>query len=224
MRKKIICIVAALSMLLLVPLTGCGAKDNTEDIKATVDGFMTSMQAGDIEGMKSYCDPALFEEGGTLASFNELQSLETEFASSVGMSEDELSDKTKETIHNYVNEVLTKMIKSYEIGEITEEEENKAKVNVDVTFGFDPDKMDDVDIDGMAETMAQDYMEKNMQELTKIYQEQGQTALMNKVLDDLAPDLLGAYVDEIMKTGEVNRSSVLTVENKDGKWLITGEE
>ena len=220
--RKIVCVLVALSMLVLVPLTGCG-KDNTADIKAAVDGFMGAMQAGDISGMKEYCVPALFETGGTLADFNTLENIDEELANSVGMDPSQLSDKTKETVNNYVNELLSSMIASYEIGEITEPEEGKAEAKVDVTFGFDPDKMTNIDINSEAEALAQDYMNENMAELQKIYMEGGQDALMNKVLDDLVGDLLDKYVEEVKKTGQVDRASTLTLENKDGKWLITGE-
>ena len=122
-----------------------------------------------------------------------------------------------------MNELLSSMIASYEIGEITEPEEGKAEAKVDVTFGFDPDKMTNIDINSEAEALAQDYMNENMAELQKIYMEGGQDALMNKVLDDLVGELLDKYVEEVKKTGQVDRASTLTLENKDGKWLITGE-
>lgn len=47
---------------------------------------------------------------------------------------------------------------------------------------------------------------------------------MNKVLDDLAEELLQTYEDAVLKTGETTEDTVLTVENRDGKWVIVSEE
>ena len=220
--KKLICVFAAVVMLAVIPFTGCG-NDHSDEINATVDDFMTSMQKADLDGMKEYADPALFEDDGMLSQFNELEEMDEELASSLGMSTSDLSDKTKTIIDKYVKDMMGKMIKSYEIGEITEEKDS-AKVNLSVTFGFDPNKVDSVDVTDEVEKRTNDYMEDNMTELTQVYQSGGQTALMNKVLDDLAEELLQTYEDAVLKTGETTEDTVLTVENRDGKWVIVSEE
>ena len=221
--KKIIYAVLVIGLLTLIPLTGCGGADNTEDIKAAADGFMSAMQAGDIEKAKEYADPALFEENGSLNSFAKLENIDEEFASAMGMDADQLSDTAKTSVQGFVDNLLKNMIKSYEIGDVTEEE-GVGKVNVSTTFGFDPDKMQDVDINGEIEEMATKYMTDNMTELMEIYNNDGQQAMMKKVIDDLLDDILDKYTDAVMATGEVSQDSVMTVENKDGKWLVTEEK
>ena len=77
----------------------------------------------------------------------------------------------------------------------------------------------------MIETIAMKYMSENQDELTEIYQNDGETAMFNKVLDDLLPDILSKYMDQVLETGEVTQNSVMTLEKQDdGSWLVTGEK
>ncbi len=221
--KKILYVVLVLGLLTLIPLTGCG-KDNTADIKAAADGFMSAMQAGDIEAAKEYCDPALFEEGGALSSYSQLENIDTQFAAALGVDANTLSDKAKTELQEFVDKLLQSMVKSYEIGNVTEPEEGVGKAELSAVFGFDPEKAKDVDINSEMEQMMNDYMASNMAALTELYASGGQQAITNKVVDDLLGDILDKYVDAVLATGEMTQDTVLTIENKDGKWLVTDED
>ena len=49
--------------------------------------------------------------------------------------------------------------------------------------------------------------------------------MFNTVLDDLLPDILSKYMDQVLETGEVTQNSVMTLEKQDdGSWLVTGEK
>ena len=221
--KKLICVFVALAMLVVFPLTGCGG-DDTDAMKAPVDGFLSSMQAGDFETMKTYADPSLFEEGGSLEAFNTLENIDEELASSLGISTSDLSDKTKQEVDSYVKDMMSKMIKSYEITDVAKGSDTEGTVSTKVTFGFDPEAASSVDVNSEMESVIEKYMQDNMTELTQVYQSGGQKALMVKVLDDLCGDLLKIYTDKVMETGEVTEDVVFNVENKDGSWLIVSEE
>ena len=81
----------AVMMITLVPLTGCGggdeeaAADDTADIRAAAEGFLDAMEAGDMDKMKEYSDPALFAEDGDLYAFNGIDTMGKEMAEAVGM-------------------------------------------------------------------------------------------------------------------------------------------
>lgn len=224
MKKKFLCIIAALALLLIFPLSGCGGSDDTAEIEATVNGFMTAMQEGDLEGMKEYADPAIFEENGSLSEFSTIENMDEELAEAVGVDVSALSDTTKDAVNKYVNKMLQNLVTAYEITEVTETDDGIGKVKVTTTYGFDPEKGDEIDVNDEIEAMTTEYMTENMSELTQIYSTGGQEALMSKVLDDMAGQILDLYADAIMQTGEVTQDSVFTVENKDGKWLITAED
>ncbi len=219
--KKLLCVFVALAMMVVFPLAGCG--NNEEAMKEPVDGFLSSMQAGDLETMQSFADESLFESGGSLAEFNTLQNLDEELASSLGLSVDNLSDETKAEVDNYVKDMLKKMIKDYEITGASQDEDTKGTVTAKITFGFDPEAAGNLDVNSEMEDMVQKYMQDNMTELTQIYQSGGQNALMIKVLDDLCGDLLKLYTEKVMETGEVTENVYFNVENKDGKWVIVSE-
>lgn len=221
--KKIVLLALTLSLFVLIPLAGCGS-DNTADIRAAAEGFMNAMQEGDIEGMKAYSDPSLYEGDGDLAAFAQIENIDESFAEAVGVSVDDLSDKTKAEIQGFTDNLMDKMVTSYEITDVTEDADGKGRVALNTTFGFDPDKGNDIDMDDETEKMVTEYTEKNSAELMQIYQNGGEQAMMNKILDDLMGDILQKYTDAIMATGEVSQESVMLLENKDGKWLVVSEE
>lgn len=225
MKRKVLLILAAVMMVTLIPLTGCGggsASDPAAEARAAADGFMSALQAGDIEGVKQYSDPALFEEGGDLASFEQIQNMGDEFAKAVGTDPESLSDTTKTTLEEFTSKIMSQLVKSYEIGEVTQEGDT-GTAQVSVTFGFDPEKISDIDANEEMEALATTYMEDHMTELMDAYNNGGEEAVIAKVIDDLLPDLLDKYGEKILSTGEVTNDSTLSLAKKDGKWVVTAD-
>lgn len=220
--KKLLCLVVTMAFLMTVPLTGCG--DNTAAIQAPVDGFITALQQGDIEGVKANVKEEAFAENGAFSGFGDIENIDEILAKEVNLNVSDLSDKTKAAIDDYVQTMMKNMVKSYEIKDVKEESDSVGKVTASVTFGFDPEAAGKVDVNAEVEQMATDYMNANMAELTNIYMTGGQTALMQKVLDDLVEDILDLYTDAVMKTGETTQDVTFVVEKVDDKWLISGEE
>ena len=220
--KKFLCLVVSIAFLMLVPLTGCG--DNKAAIQAPVDGFITSLQAGDIEGLKANLKEDAVTEDGAFSAFADIENMDELLAQEVGLDAADLSEKTKAATNDYIQNMMKNMVKSYEIKEVSEESDGVGKVVASVTFGYDPEAAGKVDVTDQVEKMSTDYMNANMAELTNIYLSGGQTALMQKVLDDLAGDILDLYTDEVMKTGETTKDVAFIVEKVDDKWLISGEE
>ena len=162
--------------------------------------------------------------GGGLTDKVVEDSIDEILAKEVNLNVSDLSDKTKAAIDDYVQTMMKNMVKSYEIKDVKEESDSVGKVTASVTFGFDPEAAGKVDVNAEVEQMATDYMNANMAELTNIYMTGGQTALMQKVLDDLVEDILDLYTDAVMKTGETTQDVTFVVEKVDDKWLISGEE
>lgn len=211
-------------LLTLLPLaTGCGG-DPSEDAKATADSFMSALQEGDMDAVKEYADPALFEKGGDLESFTSIDNIAGEFAEALGVKEEDLSDNAKASLTEFTDTMMKGLVSSYEIGDVKEGEKGAYLVNVSTTYGYDPAKVKDIDISKDIEKMTKKYMDKNKEDLAKLYLDKGQDAVLNKMIDDLLGDMLTTYSDKVMETGEVTQDSVMTVEEIDGKWLVTGEQ
>jgi len=224
MKRKLLYVLVSVMLLTLLPLaTGCGG-DPSEDAKATADSFMSALQEGDMDAVKEYADPALFEKGGDLESFTSIDNIAGEFAEALGVKEEDLSDNAKASLTEFTDTMMKGLVSSYEIGDVKEGEKGAYLVNVSTTYGYDPAKVKDIDISKDIEKMTKKYMEKNQEDLAKLYLDKGEDAVLNKMLDDLLGDMLTKYTDKVMETGEVTQDSVMTVEEIDGKWLVTGEQ
>ena len=230
--KKALVVLMALAVMVLVPLTGCGGGGDEggsapeDEVRATAETFMNAMQEGDFEAMKACSDPALYEEDGDLYAFGTIDKMDEIFAESLGIdiSADDLGESTKAGLQDFVDKLMGNLVKSYEITDVSVKD-STGTVNITTTYGYDPDKMQDIDLDDEVETIAMKYMSENQDELTEIYQNDGETAMFNKVLDDLLPDILSKYMDQVLETGEVTQNSVMTLEKQDdGSWLVTGEK
>ena len=226
MKRKLLYVLVSVMLLTLLPLaTGCGGSDDpAESAKATADSFMSALQDGDMDAVKEYADPALFEKGGDLESFASIDNIAGEFAEALGVKEEDLSDNAKASLAEFTDTMMKGLVSSYEIGDVKEGEKGAYLVNVSTTYGYDPAKVKDIDLSKDIDKMTKKYMEKNKADLAKLYQEEGQEAVLNKMLDDLLGDMLTKYTDKVMETGEVTQDSVMTVEEIDGKWLVTGEQ
>lgn len=226
MKRKTLYLLLAVMLFALIPLTGCGSsepEDNTAEIRAAAEGFLNAMEAGDMEVAKEYADPAIFEEGGDLDSFATIDSLSQDFAESMGVDEKSLSDRTREDIQEFMDTLLQNLVTSYEITDVTEND-GKGSVHASITYGYDPDKMQEIDLNDEIGDMAEKYTDEHMDELTEIYQKDGQEAMISKLLDAMMGEVLKKYTDAVMETGEVTQDAILTLEKQDDKWVVTGEK
>ncbi len=230
--KKILVVVMTLAVMILIPLTGCGgsgggsaAPTPEDEVRAAAENFLNAMQEGDLEAMKACSDPALYEEDGDLYAFGTINNMDQVFAESLGMdlSAEDLGESTKAGLQDFIDTLLQNLVTSYEITDVTVADDT-GTVNVTTTYGYDPEKMQDIDVNDEIETMAADYMAENQDALLKIYQEDGEAAMINKVLDDMLPEILKSYTDAVLETGEVTQDSALTLTQQDGSWVVTGEK
>lgn len=226
MRKKILYILLSVMLLTLLPLTGCsggaGQQNRTAEIKAAAEGFLNAMQEGDLETMKSYCDESLFAEDGDLNAFASIDNISGEFAEAMGIEADSLSDSTKKDLQVFVDSLMENLVSSYEITEVSESG-GIGTVKATINYGFDPEKMQDIDLDDEIESMAEDYMNEHMSELTEIYSSGGQDAMMASLLEGLMGPVLDRYTEQVLKTGGVSQNCVMNLENEDGKWLVISD-
>ena len=99
------------------------------------------------------------------------------FYTSSGLSKNDLGDKAAKSIDDFTEKIQDNFITKYEIGEV-ELKDDEATVSVKTTHGYNPYKLDDINVDSEVNKIANKYMEKHMDELTNLYDSKGKKALM----------------------------------------------
>jgi len=219
--KKKISLLIVLVLILSLAFTGCGKKDPTPDIKAQATGLLDAMQAGDVAKMGEFADPSIYEAGGDLESFGTLDSFVDDFIDSLGsVKKEDLSTEATDAIEKFKTFILENMVESYEIGEIKVEGDT-ATVDAVVNYGFDPDKIESIDVNSDLETLVNTYMSENMDALIEVLNSQGEEALQNKIVNDLIGDILDLFSNAVLDQGGMSENSVLILKNIEDKWVIT---
>ena len=88
-----------------------------------------------------------------------------------------------------------------------------------VTLGFDPDAESN-----LAETAQEEinsYQTENYEDLVNVYIEEGETALYNKLYNDLLPIIAAKMKDELDNSSSKEESTILTLKNTDEGWKVT---
>ena len=206
------------TVLLAVSLAACGetgkTSDSTEAVRTAADGFLTAVKAGDME------KAAEFTSGDVMDDFNmdQLDGMVDNFFEELEIDPSTVDASVSEKLNEFLDMIKQNFLVSYEITEVSAEG-RKGTVKADLDLGFDIDEIKNTDLPADLEVIAQDYMEEHMDELIPLAGDQ--KALMNKVITDLAPVLLDKYSDMIFSANGTTEAATLTLEEKDGKWLVT---
>ncbi len=217
MKKKISKIAAALIAAILITglLTGCTNKEK-EAVKTETDNFMKVLESGDFSEAASYCTEEVLNDTG----ITELENLAKVFYESLGLSKKDLSKTAQKSVSDFASNMKKNFITDYTISSV-DVKDGTATVNVNVTYGYNPDELSDVDISKKLKKITSDYMDKNKASLTKLYVDKGEKALQKKVYSDILPDALSAYSDAVKELGEAKQELQFELKKKDGKWTIT---
>lgn len=197
-----------------VLLTGCGA--DQKEVRETTESFMQALVDSDLETAKQYATKELIasEEMRLLDKEN----LETSFYDAIGVKRESLGEEAQKAVSEYVSDVVDKAYQSYEIGDIKIQGDT-ASVTTKVTLGFDPDAESN-----LAETAQEEinsYQTENYEDLVNVYIEEGETALYNKLYNDLLPIIAAKMKDELDNSSSKEESTILTLKKTDEGWKVT---
>ena len=187
-------ILSTIATLLL--LAGCGMHASSKAQKAG-DSFLTAMIDGDFDAMEKYADPALFEGDGEIYAISEIQTFVRQISQTLIEKNGSVSDSAKQELQTFVDRLMEDLVMSYELLGDKMTDDQKYRMKTTITYGFDPDTIPDLDA------------------AKKLKKADGE--------EDLA-DILGSCEEKILATDEVTKSVILTVEKKDGDWLVTSME
>ena len=159
--KKKLALVLSLLLTVLV-FAGCGNKEEAK-VKEAADGFMQSLESGVFSNAGKHCTEDVEKELG----LSDLENLSKVFYTSSGLSKNDLGDKAAKSIDDFTEKMQDNFITKYEIGEV-ELKDDEATVSVKTTHGYNPYKLDDINVDSEVNKIANKYMEKHMDELTNL--------------------------------------------------------
>lgn len=233
--KKSLCLFGALMIGAAVVFSGCGSSGSSGDgsaaaekaspeteVAAVVDGFFTTMQSGELSKLTDYCTQEVLDNQ-ELAGLTEAEGFDEMFYESLGLeemgiSEDDISDEAKAAISKMSDTIIQELVGSYEISDISVNGDT-ATVNGTVTYGYNTDF--DIDIDGINNEVMSEIPDDQMSEYAEIYTNDGEAAMMAKIMNDLMPTLLDRYTQALTESEGETDTLQATVTKTDGKWLIS---
>ena len=217
--KTVLRYTALIIMVAMIALCFAGCGSNVKAITAAADGMLSAIQSGDLEKVAEYASGEIISEGD-LAMMDAMKTFSEDMIRELGASDETVSDEARKAIDDLGTTILTAYVKSYEIGEV-QEEEDAGYVACNIVYGYDPEALENIDYTQEVTSMVQNYTNEHLSELVQILNEQGQEALAQKIINDIMPDLCDLISGLILSTGEKTEKAILKVENIDGKWLVT---
>jgi len=131
-----------------------------------------------------------------------------------------LDTETAKKIRDFEKYVLEKFVKSYKIVDVTKEK-TVGIVHAQVVYGFDPETINSIDVDGEVAALSDQYAKDHKKELAKIRKKDGEEAAMNEILKGITDDIIASLSKQINAGGEVTKRIRMTIENAGEKPKIT---
>lgn len=209
-----------LTILLAFSMAACGeakTPDRTEAIRTAADGFLAAVEAGDLEKVAEFASEDVMED----FNLDQLDGMIDSFFTEAGIDPSTVDESVKEKLNSFVDTMKENFLLSYDIKDVSEKD-GKGVVKADLNLGYNLDEIRNMDLQGDLEGIVSEYMNEHMAELLVLSGDQA--ALMNKVITDLAPVMLDKYSAEMLATDGGTEEVTLTLEEKDGKWLVTGAD
>ncbi len=194
MRKLLI----SICLLLSLSLTGC-TQSHESEIKKTVNNYLQQVQKGDYDKALTYCTKNVEDQ----IALNKIASTIKKDLNELGLDSD-----TEKYVESFTKNISKQFIQNYKIKAI-EEENDSSKVIVQIK-GIDMTSVSFDSINDGLETMLDEYIQNNSEELVALFNEKGQEELTKK----LSTDFIQVIFDKMNET-------VNSTKNKKSKILFT---
>lgn len=206
-------------LCLSLSLIGCG-KSDADAIAETVETFLQAATECNMETVSEYCLESALTDIGLDALASEY--VENIIYTNMQIEKDSLSEESQMAVSDFCTYYSSNLIQNFSIGEVSETE-GIGLVNVTVTT-YSEDALSSLSSDafktGLSELMNK-YQEENMRELISVNLNQGEEAMMNKLFDDLMPEIMDMMKQSYDSYTPEDVRVVLTVEKTEDKWMIT---
>ena len=209
--KKFLSLV--LSFMMIFTLIGCSSQSHEEEIKNSVDTYFSAIKSGDYN---KAMEMTTKDKGDFNDNFG-LSKLDSSLASR--FINESMGNVFNEEAKKFISYMMSKAIGDYSIDKV---KENKDEAIVSLSGQctnfekFDPSSFE-IDI----QELSTKYLNEHGDELNKIYTEQGQNAMTQKIFDDITPEVFDRMKKVVDNTERMEFKMEITVKNIDGQWLIS---
>lgn len=205
--------------LLAMCISGCGGASGTDKIRAAADGLMTAIQSNDFEKIAEYSTEDMLNDGD-LSDLKQMKDLADDLLPSLGVSKENLSEDAVMAIEDLSDSMIRGLIKSYEITDVQKDDE-AGYVSLNVSYGFDVSAFEEESYDQELSGLVEKYTTENLEELVKVLNEEGEEALMLRIVNGVLPDICAKIKEKVLGTGERTETVIMKVENIEGSWKVT---
>ena len=209
----------ALITCLCCSFIGCGKSDKNMVLE-TSDIFLQAAMDCDMETLSKQCNETVLTDLG-------LNAISTEFTENIiyeniQVDKNALSAESQKAVLDFCTYYSNNIIQNYTLGDATVENET-GTVNATVTT-YSHDALSALSSDSFKtelSTLMTNYQEEHMEELISINLNEGNDAMINKVFDDLMPEIMAAMKKSYDSYSPEELNLVLTLEKQNDTWLIT---
>ena len=211
--KKLLSLFVA--MIFAIGMAGCG-NNSDEQIQAAsnvVTGYLDAIQSGDLDKAEDYTTDAYIDPLGIDNMDSYMESL---------LESLDMGETFDQEANDFAKNAVKAAITSYEIND-TKMEEDTISVLVDID-GKDYENIDFTAMENELNTYTQNYANENLDRLMQIYNDQGEDAMMEAMMQDI-----GGYMFDEMETlftGAAQKQYQMRfdlVQDED-EWKINGAE
>ena len=182
--KKLLSLFVA--MIFAIGMAGCG-NNSDEQIQAAsnvVTGYLDAIQSGDLDKAEDYTTDAYIDPLGIDNMDSYMESL---------LESLDMGETFDQEANDFAKNAVKAAITSYEIND-TKMEEDTISVLVDID-GKDYENIDFTAMESELTTYTQNYANENLNRLMQIYNDQGEDAMMEAMMQDI-----GGYIFDRMET------------------------
>ena len=209
----------ALITCLCCSFIGCGKSDKNMVLE-TSDIFLQAAMDCDMETLSKQCNETVLTDLG-------LNAISTEFTENIiyeniQVDKNALSEESQKAVLDFCTYYSNNIIQNYTLGDATVENET-GTVNATVTT-YSHDALSALSSDSFKTELSNlmtNYQEEHMEELISINLNEGNEAMMNKVFDDLMPEIMAAMKKSYDSYSPEELNLILTLKKQNDTWLIT---
>ncbi len=205
--------------MMAVCLAGCGGSSNGSAIQETAEGVLNALQEGNIDGITEYASEDILMNGD-LSQFRSMTEFTADMLGALGVDRENISEEAIASIDKLGESLLTGFVESYTVDEV-KEEEGTGLVTCTVNFGYNADSINESEMSVEVSDLVQKYAEENIDELTKVLEDDGEEGLTNKLVSACMPMICDKISEYLAASEGYSSKIVMKVENLDGKWMVT---